>query len=71
MSVEWYALSKTPPNPEEHHRVLIYTEGVDFDGAQVFDVRTDWLYEDLDQREVLRHATHWCVHPNTVMIQKG
>jgi hypothetical protein len=76
MAVEWYALNKTPPNKEEHHRVLIFTEGVDFNGEQVFDVKTEWLeesfYEDpSDQPEVCRYATHWTVHPCTVMIQKG
>ncbi len=56
------------PDPDQFPRVLIYTEGVDFDGEQFFDVKT----EDLEnacfgtsshQSEVCAFATHWAPRP--------
>lgn len=56
------------PDPDQFPRVLIYTEGVDFDGEQFFDVKT----EDLDkasfgtsshQSEVCLCASHWAPRP--------
>lgn len=65
----WNIIGSAPPKPEEHDRVLIYTEGVDFNGVQVFDVKTENLhahnFEDPDdQPEECRMATHWAVRPN-------
>lgn len=61
-------LTDRMPNPEEHPRVLIYTEGSDFAGEQFFDVKAESLneayYEDpADQPEVCQHATHWAPRP--------
>lgn len=56
-------LSAGLPSPEEHDRVLIYTDGVDFAGEQFFDVRTEELHELLDQKEVVEAATHWMPRP--------
>ena len=61
-------LTDRTPNPEEHPRVLIYTEGSDFAGEQFFDVKAESLnecfYEDpSDQPEVCQHATHWAPRP--------
>jgi len=66
--MEWIKLTDRMPNPDEHGRVLIYTEDHDFNGEQVFDVKAEALnecfYADLDdQPEVCKHATHWAVHP--------
>lgn len=49
-------------------RVLIYTDGVDFNGEQYFDVQSDSLnecfYENRDDMpEVCIHATHWMPLP--------
>lgn len=48
--------------------MLIYTEGVDFAGEQVFDIKADDLdpraFDDADdQPEVCRAATHWAPRP--------
>lgn len=56
------------PDPAEHPRVLIYTEGVDFNGEQFFDVDAESLNECRfespdDQPEVCRHASHWMPLP--------
>lgn len=64
----WIRLTDRMPNPEEHGRVLIYTEGYDFGGEQVFDVRAETLnesyFESPDQQpEVLRFASHWMPIP--------
>ncbi|MCK4118369.1 hypothetical protein ACI2UK_13870 [Ralstonia nicotianae] len=44
-------------------RVLVFTEGTDFDGAQFFDIRADNLYPRLEGDdpacEVACAATHW------------
>lgn len=44
-SVPWVSLAERMPNPDEHDRVLIYTEGYDFGGEQVFDVKAEALNE--------------------------
>lgn len=61
-------LTDRMPNPEEHPRVLIYTEGSNFAGEQFFDVKAESLiecfYEDpSDQSEICQHATHWAPRP--------
>ena len=67
-SVPWVSVSRCLPNPEEHPRVLIYTEEYAFDGEQVFDVRAEGLNERFfthpdEQPEVCRVASHWMPHP--------
>lgn len=67
-SVPWVSVSRCLPNPEEHPRVLIYTEEYAFDGEQVFDVRAESLNERFfthpdEQPEVCRVASHWMPHP--------
>ena len=64
----WLPLSEGKPDPEQYPRVLIYTEGLDFAGEQVFDVKADDLdpraFDDADdQPEVCRAATHWAPRP--------
>ena len=61
-------LTEQMPDPDQYHRVLIYTDGVDFDGEQFFDVKTETLnecyYQDpSDQPEIYQHATHWAPRP--------
>ena len=68
MKTEWIKLTDRMPNPDEHDRVLIYTEGYDFNGEQVFDVAAETLNECFyadpdDQPEVCRLASHWAPHP--------
>lgn len=65
---QWTSVHDRMPDPDEHPRVLIYTEGTDFAGEQFFDVKTDTLnenyYEDpADQPEVCAAATHWMPLP--------
>ena len=72
MKTEWIKLTDRMPNPDEHDRVLIYTEGCDFNGEQVFDVAVETLNECFyadpdDQPEVCRLASHWAPHPATSM----
>lgn len=62
------ALADRLPNPEEHRRVIIYTEGHDFAGQQFFDVDADSLnqasFEDpAGQPEECRLASHWMPRP--------
>jgi hypothetical protein len=59
-------LSAGLPSPDEHDRVLVYTEGSDFAGEQYFDIKTEELWElDSDQKkEVAEHATHWMPLPH-------
>lgn len=69
MSLNWIPLTEQMPNPDEHRRVLIYTQGSDFAGEQVFDVETESLNEcryadPEDQPEVCKFATHWAVRPS-------
>ena len=58
-------LSAGLPDPGEHVRVLVYTEGVDFAGDQYFDILTEDLWEpDPDMREEIADAaTHWMPLP--------
>lgn len=35
MSVSWIKMTDRMPNPDEHSRVLVYTDGVDFNGEQL------------------------------------
>ena len=68
--MEWTKLTDRMPNPDEHDRVLIYTEGYDFAGEQFFDVKAETLNECIedpeDQPEVCRLASHWCPRPTFV-----
>lgn len=71
--MQWIKLTDRMPNPDEHDRVLIYTEGSDFNGEQVFDVKAETLNECFyadpeDQPEVCKHATHWAVHPRDAAL---
>lgn len=66
--MEWIKLSDKMPHPDEHSRVLIYTEGYDFNGEQVFDVEAEALNEcfyanPCDQPEVCQVASHWMPLP--------
>lgn len=66
-------LTDRMPNPQEHPRVLIFTEGADFAGEQYFDVNSEFLneayFEDPDnQPEVCRHATHWAPRPCDIVV---
>ena len=61
-------LTDKMPNPDEYDRVLIYTEGYDFNGEQYFDVKAETLNECMysdpeDQPEVCRLASHWAPRP--------
>jgi hypothetical protein len=58
-------LSAGLPLPEDHDSVLVYTEGVDFNGDQYFHINTEDLWEpDPDMRtEVADAATHWMPLP--------
>ena len=67
--MQWIKLSDNMPATG---RVLIYTEGYDFNGEQVFDVDAETLnecfYADTeDQPEVCKYATHWQPHPRDVI----
>lgn len=71
--MQWTNLSTTMPDPDQHPRVLIYTEGYDFGGEQVFDVKTETLNEAYyhdpeDQPEVCKAASHWLPHPTTMSL---
>lgn len=68
LSVGWRRLTDSLPDADRYPRVLIYTEGVDFNGEQFFDVTADSLNENSyespdDQPEVCRAATHWMPRP--------
>lgn len=68
LSAGWHRLTDSLPDADRHSRVLIYTEGVDFNGEQFFDVSADSLNENSyespdDQPEVCRAATHWTARP--------
>ncbi len=80
MELKWTSLAKEMPEQDEHQRVLIYTEGTDFQGEQVFDVKTeslrDWLNDSHEDRpEEIKAATHWMIHPADIGVgiqsQKG
>ena len=71
--MEWIKLTDRMPNPDEHDRVLIYTEGYDFNGEQVFDVKAETLNECFyadpeDQPEVCKHTSHWAAHPRNAAL---
>ncbi|WP_244124943.1 hypothetical protein [Burkholderia gladioli] len=62
-------LSERQPIADDHPRVIVFTDGSDFNGAQFFDVPADSINECFyespdDQPEVCRHATHWMPRPS-------
>lgn len=64
----WAPLTNGLPDPEQHPRVLIFTDGTDFAGEQVFDVKAEDLDplnfgDEEEQPEVCRAATHWAPRP--------
>lgn len=72
--MQWIKLTDRMPNPDEHGRVLIFTEDYDFNGEQVFDVKAETLNECFyadpnDQPEVCRVASHWMPHPSSTGIR--
>ena len=67
-SPAWTKLCDNMPIPEVYSRVLIFTDGYDFSGEQVFDVATDSLnecyyHDPADQPEICRLASHWMPIP--------
>lgn len=69
----WVNLAERMPNPDKHDRVLIYTEGYDFGGEQVFDVKAEALnecrYIDPDEQpDTCKAASHWMPHPRNAMF---
>ena len=69
----WVSLAERMPNPDKHDRVLIYTEGYDFGGEQVFDVKAEALnecrYIDPDEQpETCKAASHWMPHPRNAIF---
>ena len=69
----WVSLAERMPNPDKHDRVLIYTEGYDFGGEQVFDVKAEDLnecrYIDPDEQpETCKAASHWMPHPRNAIF---
>jgi hypothetical protein len=66
-------LTVARPDPQQYARVLIYTEGHDFNGEQFFDVKAEDLtaFEDPeDQPEVCLYATHWMPRPDALQAQQ-
>lgn len=68
VSAGWSRLTEGLPDPDRYPRVLIYTEGMDFNGEQFFDVKADTLDKNSsesshDQPEICRAATHWMPRP--------
>lgn len=69
----WVDIAFRMPDPDKHDRVLVYMEGHDFNGEQVFDVKTETLNESFyadpaDQPEVCKLATQWAPRPFAVSI---
>ncbi|MGF6996822.1 hypothetical protein [Paraburkholderia sp. GAS32] len=67
-------LTVAKPDPQQYARVLVYTEGHDFNGEQFFDVKAEDLtgFEDPeDQSEVCRYATHWMPRPDSLQSQQA
>lgn len=67
--LQWTRLTDRMPCPNEHGLVLIYTEGYDFNGKNIFCVEADTLNECFyanqdDQPDMCRHATHWAAIPS-------
>ncbi len=64
----WAPLAGGLPDPDQYPRVLIFTDGTDFAGEQVFDVKAENLDprmfgDEEEQPEVCRAATHWAPRP--------
>ncbi|MGN5592529.1 DUF551 domain-containing protein [Stutzerimonas nitrititolerans] len=64
----WISVGDRLPDPEQHDRVLIFTDGSDFAGEQYFDVKAESLNENSfgdpdDQPEPYSKATHWMPLP--------
>lgn len=68
MIMKWTKLTDQLPCGSEHTRVLIFTEGYDFNGEQFFDVETSSLNENSciegTQPEACRKASHWSPLPD-------
>ncbi len=65
---DWVRVDEYAVPYDEHRRVLVYTEGVDFAGEQFFDVPALDFYhqeegDDQVGTEVTRAATHWRDRP--------
>lgn len=56
--IAWVDVHDRLPVFDETLRVEIYTDGVDFSGEQLFDVRAIDLYDE-HPSEVCAAATHW------------
>lgn len=56
----WISVHDHCPAMDTGERVLIYTEGYDFQGEQFFDVKADDFYGDEDDlKEIIKCASHW------------
>ena len=63
------------PPWDEHARVIVYTEGTDFAGEQVFDIPVYYFHEPYDaedpqgpRHEVVEAATHWVLRDDFVSL---
>lgn len=64
----WVSVNDRLPPLDSDKRILVYTEGADFDGEQFFDIKADDLYptpdgEDDTRTEVAACVTHWMERP--------
>lgn len=73
MDKQWTSVKTRLPEYDQGVRVLVYTEGADFNGEQFFDIKADDLYpglanpdEDGYVSEVAEAATHWMPLPRPV-----
>jgi len=61
---EWISVKNRLPPHDDRQRILIYTEGYDFNGEQFFDITADDLHDiPARQSEVAARASHWMPRP--------
>ena len=66
MKFEWIAVDDHLPKYEDDLYVLVYTEGVDFQGEQFFVIlATDMYVDQYDEYrdEIVDFITHWTYIP--------
>ena len=71
----WISVGDRLPDPDQHDRVLIFTDGYDFAGEQYFDVKAESLNEHSfgdpdDQPEPYCKATHWMPLPTMPVLER-
>ena len=62
--IKWHHIDDAMPPYGDNKRILVFTEGCEFDGEQFFDIDADLIHDfDGSDLNVIGHVSHWAELP--------